>query len=161
VISGTTLYVEAFGGVGADIEGGLDGFDANGVTDCGGTPITCAPVWTGGGPTLLPPLVANGVAFSGFSTGNPFGAFELGASEWLSSTGGKPVAVGGSVVFAVGATQVEAFDAAGNTGCAGSPKTCGPLWSVPGTGAIVGNGSVYVSTSNTSGQGEIVAYGLP
>jgi hypothetical protein len=27
--------------------------------------------------------------------------------------------------------------------------------------AIVANGTVYVSTTNTSGKGEVVAYGLP
>jgi hypothetical protein len=163
VVSGTTLYVESFAGLGVYMQGGLEGFDANGVADCGGTPVVCSPEWSGGAPTLLPPLVANGVAFSGASTGSPFAAFEDGGSQWLSSSGGgEPVAVGGSVLYAVGSDGVSAFDAAGSAGCSGdAPKTCSPLWSAPGTGAIVANGTLYVSTTNASGGGEIVAYGLP
>jgi hypothetical protein len=160
VISGTTLYVESFAGVGVNRQGGLDGFDADGVTNCSGTPTICTPLWTGGTPTPLPPLVATGVAFSGFTVSTPFAAYENGGLLWFASAG-QPVAVGGSVVYAVGNEDVYAYDATGNAGCSGSPTTCTPLWSVPGTDAIVANGTVYVSTTNTPGAGEIVAYGLP
>jgi hypothetical protein len=63
------------------------------------------------------------------------------------------------VVYGAGAGEVTAFDV---NGCAGEEiPFCDPLWTTPGTDAIVANGTVYVSTTNTSGKGEIVAYGLP
>jgi hypothetical protein len=159
VISGTTLYVDMFAGLGADIQGGMEGFDANGVTNCGGSPIVCTPVWTGEAASPLPPLVGDGAAIAGFSSGTPFAAFKNGSVQWLSSGQGKPVAIGGSVVYADDSVHVYAYDVSGSAGC--SAGTCSPLWSAPGTDAIVANGTVYVSTTNTSGAGEIVAYGLP
>jgi hypothetical protein len=90
----------------------------------------------------------------------PFAAYENGGLLWFASAG-QPVAVGGSVVYAVGNEDVYAYDATGNAGCSGSPTTCTPLWSAPGTDAIVADGTVYVSTTTTPGAGEIVAYGLP
>jgi hypothetical protein len=159
VISGTTLYVDMFAGLGPDIQGGMEGFDANGATNCGGTPIVCTPLWTGEAASPLPPLVANGVAIAGFSSGNPFAAFKNGGVQWLSSGQGKPVAIGGSVVYAEDSVHVYAYDVSGSAGC--SAGTCSPLWSAPETDAIVANGTVYVSTTNVSGAGEIVAYGLP
>ncbi len=159
VVSGTTLYVDTFAGLGPDIQGGMEGFDANGVTNCGGSPIVCTPLWMGDTAALLPPLVANGVAIAGFSSGTPFGAFENGGERWLSSGRGRPVAIGGSVLYAEDSVDVNAYDETGSAGC--SAGTCSPLWSAPGTDAIVANGMVYVSTTNTSGAGEIVAYGLP
>lgn len=84
---------------------------------------------------------------------------------WSMSTSADPLAVGGSVFYASDSTEltpdVHAFDASGSAGCSGSPVPCAPLWSVPGTNAIPANGMVYVSTTNTSGDGEIVTYGLP
>lgn len=163
VISGTTLYVDTFAAVGVGPEGGLlggmEGFDANGVTNCSGTPTVCTALWTGGSATPLPPLVANGMAIAGFSTDNPVAAFNDGQLRWLSSARGNPDAIGGSVVYANDLNDVYAYDASGSAGC--SSGTCSPLWSAPGTDAIVANGTVYVSTTNASGAGEIVAYGLP
>ena len=63
------------------------------------------------------------------------------------------------MVYGAGEGKVTAFDVNG-CGAEGFAQ-CGPLWSTPGTDAIVANGTVYVSTTNTSGKGEIVAYGLP
>jgi hypothetical protein len=162
VVYGTTLYVDTFAAVGvgpeAGVLGGMEGFDANGVTNCSGTPIVCAALWTGGSATPLPPLVANGVAIAGFSTDSPVAAFSDGQLQWLSSVPGKPDAIGGAVVYASNLNDVYAYDADGS-GC--SAGTCSPLWSAPGTDAIIANGTLYVSTTNTSGAGEIVGYGLP
>jgi hypothetical protein len=77
----------------------------------------------------------------------------------LSSVPGKPDAIGGAVVYASNLNDVDAYDAGGSRGC--SAGTCSPLWSAPGTDAIIANGTLYASTTNTSGAGEIVGYGLP
>ena len=111
-------------------------------------------------PPLLP-WWPTGVAIAGFSTENPVAAFEDGELQWLSTVTGKPVAIGGSVVCAVGDDDVDAYDARGSAGCSGAPTTCSPLWSAPGTDAIIANGTLYVSTTNASGSAEIAGYGLP
>jgi plastocyanin len=59
-------------------------------------------------------------------------------------------AVVGSAVIVSASQGVFAYDAAGNTNCSGTPKTCQPLWqattdSSP-SGPVVLNGVVYVST---------------
>lgn len=51
-----------------------------------------------------------------------------------SGIGGSPAIANGVLYIANGAT-LDAFDAAGSTGCAGTPKVCAPLW----TGAMSGN----------------------
>ena len=43
----------------------MEAFDANGVTNCGGSPIVCTPLWMGDTAALLLPFVANGVAIAG------------------------------------------------------------------------------------------------
>jgi outer membrane protein assembly factor BamB len=48
---------------------------------------------------------------------------------------GKVYVVGG---FGSAAARVEAFDAAGNAGCAGTPKTCSPLWTSTSLGDLGG-----------------------
>jgi hypothetical protein len=67
--------------------------------------------------------------------------------------GGSPAIVGGVVYIASGAT-LDAFDAAGSTGCSGTPKVCAPLWTaaISGGGSnsaapAVANGIVYVSNA--------------
>jgi hypothetical protein len=75
--------------------------------------------------------------------------------------GANAFAIGGSVLYATKGNDVVAYDAGGAAGCSGSPLTCSPLWSAPGTAVIIANGTLYVSTTNSSGDGEIVAYGLP
>jgi hypothetical protein len=157
VISGSTLYVNAFARVGADSQGDVEAFDANGVTNCSGAPVVCTPLWTYSNGTPDPPLTADGVVFVG--TGAAMGAVANGASQWLTTAAGLPVAIGGSVLYAIGGSDVYAFDATGNAGC--SSGSCSPLWSAPGTDAIIANGTLYVGTTNASGDGQIVAYGLP
>jgi outer membrane protein assembly factor BamB len=43
---------------------------------------------------------------------------------------------------------VQAFDARGIEGCSGTPKTCAPLWSIPGTATALGvaGGVLYAAT---------------
>ena len=87
------------------------------------------------------------------------GAKECRDPVWLSPVDAKPDAIGGSVVSGSGGGEVTAFDV---NGCGSETVVqCPPLWSTPGTDAIIANGTVYVSTTNASGAGEIVAYGLP
>jgi len=97
-------------------------FDAAGISGCSGSPKTCTPLWTGKGPSdilfnsFTRPTVANGRVFVG--------------TEF--KTGG--FAAGGLV----------GFDAAGVTGCSGSPKVCMPTWRAPTSAvdyppAIAGN----------------------
>lgn len=148
----------AFIAVGVNMEGGLEAYDANGASNCRGTPTVCTLQWTGSGPSQQAPVVGNGFEFVAIVNA------ELGAEEcrdpvWLSPVDAKPDAIGGSVVSGSGGGEVTAFDV---NGCGSETVVqCPPLWSTPGTDAIIANGTVYVSTTNTSGAGEIVAYGLP
>ena len=68
----------------------LDAFSANGTTGCGGTPVTCNPLWS----------ASLGVA-----------------SNSLSSSG--KIAVDNGVVYVGGGPGLEAFDANGQTNCCG------------------------------------------
>jgi outer membrane protein assembly factor BamB len=71
-------------------------------------------------------------------------ADSTGATVWTASLGQAdprflppeitPVVAGGIVWAAAdvaGDTRWQAYDAAGNLGCSGSPKVCSPLWSTP------------------------------
>jgi hypothetical protein len=176
-VSGTTLYVGSLlivSDMPPDVQGSLQAFDANGVSDSSGTPVVCSPLWTSPDtfPTPSPVVVGDGFAFwTPFSRiqGGHFAAFDAdGCSNtecnpvWTSSIVADPVAVGGSVVYASDGTNVYAFDAGGTVGCTAS--VCDPLWStnrpIGSTAignAIVANGTLYVST----GSRKVVAYGLP
>jgi hypothetical protein len=78
---------------------------------------------------------------------------------WTSTvTGGSifssPSVVGGVVYVGSNDGNLYAFDANGNTGCSGNPKTCAALWTSQATGAPVfsspgiANGVVYVGSNN-------------
>jgi outer membrane protein assembly factor BamB len=101
----------------------LYAFDAAGSTNCSGSPTaTCTPLWTATTSNAVgsSPAVANGVVFIGTTAGGAFGA------------------------------RLNAFDAAGDTNCSGTPKTCTPLWTSANLGTIgstpisVANGVVYI-----------------
>ena len=95
----------------------LYAFDAAGVTNCSGTPKTCAPLWLYEVQTLAvgAPVVAGGHVYEGE-------AFHI---------------LGGALA---------AFDASGNTNCSGTPKVCAPLWTgTEDVGASVAKGLVYES----------------
>ncbi len=168
-----------------DLLANVSAFDAAGNTNCSGTPKVCAPLWT----TNLnsqegifsSPAVANGTVYIGDQCNisgpfleplcnNPPYFFALnaatGAVRWtaintphaiLSSPG-----VANGLVF-VGSEDgnVYAFDAAGGSGCSGTPTSCSPLWTFP-TGVpvdsspAIANGKVYVA-----GGGGLYAFGLP
>jgi hypothetical protein len=168
-VSGSTLYVGNSRVVSIHpltIEGSLQAFDANGADGCSGTPKICSPVWTSPTPSGGPPVVGDGFSFPPPVGSTPFAAFDAnGSKRWTSSIPATPLAIGGSVLYASDSSNVYAFDANGSTGCTNS--ACSPLWStnrpngsVVVQNAIVANGMLYVATQETSGIGEILAYGL-
>jgi hypothetical protein len=165
VVSGTALYVDTFYSPGprqfpsSDIES----FDGNGVNGCSGTPKVCSPLWSDQTIALnTAPLAGDGSEFQSVPISG-FGIYAVdpnGALEW-NAPNSNATAIGGSVLYGTDGGNVVAYDAGGNAGCSGIPKICGSLWSAPGTDAIIANGTLYVSATNSSGDGEVVAYGLP
>ncbi len=191
VISGSTLFVDTFQISGSPtnptISGALDAYDANGVTNCSGTPKVCTPLWQTGAGTAsqTAPIVANGFVFVPTFAG-PIAAFDVSGSTncsgipktcsalWTTSNsvtgGGASVVVGGDVLYAAPSSNFTAtayaFDASGSAGCASS--VCSPLWTSPSVnfanGALtIANGTLYVSErpSELSNSSVIAAYGLP
>ena len=167
VVSGTALYVVTFySSAPRQFTGDTEAFDANGVNGCGGTPVTCLPLWSNPAFALSPMLAGDGSEFVSV----PIGVYALDTSGSLSSPGQyefkyptstSAVAIGGAVLYATNGTSIYAYDAGGSNGCSGTPITCNPLWSAPGTGAIIANGTLYVSSKGSSGNGEVVGYALP
>src|SRR4029077_9447814 len=127
-------------------DGNLYAFDASGVTGCAGTPKVCAPLWTAstGSVSSSSRTVADGVVYVGSSIGNLYAFDAAGVSGcagspkvceplWTAPAGNDIVsspAVAGGVVY-IGANEpgpgggfsdgyLNAFDAAGVTGCSGS-----------------------------------------
>jgi len=105
----------------------LYAYDSAGKTNCAGTvPRTCNPLWT-----------ADNV--------EPIGYASPAVAEGFVYVSGRSAAAGQSTL--------AAYDAAGNTNCSGSPKTCSPLWTatLSGVGDVqsspaVANGLVYVGS---------------
>jgi outer membrane protein assembly factor BamB len=98
----------------------LYAFDAAGETGCSGTPKTCAPLWT--------------AATSGVVRSTPAG----GAGVVYVADLAAPLD-----------SRLYAFDAAGQTGCSGQPKTCAPLWTAAAGGLsspAVAHGTVYIGS---------------
>ncbi len=168
-VAGGTLFVGSY-------DGNLYAYDGAGNTNCSGTRKLCAPMWRAtSGPSdgLKTPVVVNGVVY--VAGGNGLAAFDAAGSTncggtpktcaplWTSGPLGlyvysSPVVAGG-VVYVTSDNNsgspgtVYAFDAAGNTGCAGSPKTCAALWTAslgghPYGSTAVGNGTVYVTADD-------------
>jgi outer membrane protein assembly factor BamB len=136
--------------------GRLYAFDADGNANCGGTPRTCEPLWTApiDASFVSPATVAGGVVFvAGITTSaNRVYAFDAAGKRGCSGTprsctplwsadAGPPAqsftgdifqrspAVANGLVFVSGAdNKVHVYDAAGNRGCEGTPKTCVELW---------------------------------
>jgi outer membrane protein assembly factor BamB len=151
-------------------------FSAVGTTNCSGTPTVCTPLWSGAtaGPVESAPAVANGTVYVGTDGPNTLYdgdlyAFDaagktncsgstcspLWVGEALGGVKDSPAVSGGYVyVSELGhiTSNVDAFDAAGNTDCSGSPKLCSPLWHVgsaayPSSVAVAG-GLVYAATNS-------------
>ena len=131
-------------------------------------------------PGLGSPVVADGVLYvPGYgdgivpSQGGAYvAAFDPAGSAGCSgtpvvcapmwTTTGAPVSVGNDgspavangVLYLASGSTLYAFDAAGLSGCSGTPKTCAPLWtaalSSPGaTTVAVSGGIVYVGTTDS------------
>jgi outer membrane protein assembly factor BamB len=123
--------------------GVLYAYDADGASNCAGTPKTCPPLWTAAtrGTIAGTPAVVQGVVYVG--AGNELDAFDAAGmtncdgvpracSPLWTATVGNAIQASTTVVDGVvyvGADKLYAFDAAGNTNCSGNPKTCRPLWS--------------------------------
>jgi outer membrane protein assembly factor BamB len=114
------------------------------------------------------PAIANGVVYIGSRNSGKLFAYAVNCATgggtcsplwtantdnwWISSS----PAVYNGVVYVGGAGpngHLYAFDAAGNTNCSGTPKTCTPLWTGQTGAAITGspavyNGVVYVGSND-------------
>jgi outer membrane protein assembly factor BamB len=109
------------------------------------------------------PAVADGVVYVQAAGLNALNA-STGALLWTASTGGvdggSSPAVANGVVYAGGwipapeggtLAAVFAFDASGHVNCAGTPRTCGPMWTDAPAGGddlsapAVANGVVYAA----------------
>jgi hypothetical protein len=147
--------------------GGLYVFDANGVTNCSGTPKVCQPLWTApsaGDGSSASPIVANGVvyvgaqAFDANGVTNCSGTPKVCQALWTSSVPGiyEAPAVANGVLYATAqdSDTLYAFSAGGTTDCSGTPTTCAPLWTASmGTAAVmsspaVSGGVVYAESSD-------------
>jgi outer membrane protein assembly factor BamB len=162
--------------VGSD-DGKLYAFDAAGTTNCSGVPKTCDPLWTaatGASIESSPSAPGKGTVFVGSDNGKLY-AFDASGSTncsgvpktcaplWTAATGG-PVDSSPAVAFADGTVYVGsddgklyAFDAAGATNCAGTPKTCDPLWTAATGGPV--NSSPAIANPTSAVPGGIVYVG--
>ena len=142
------------------------GFDAAGNQNCTGTPKVCQPIWTGTGSgstaSASTPAVVNGVvyvanstsllAFDGTGKTDCSGTPTVCSPLWSAPTGTTSEiatpAVDSGIAYIVNDSTLTlyAFDATGTINCAGSPKTCAPLWTASGVGGApaIANGKVYV-----------------
>jgi outer membrane protein assembly factor BamB len=164
----SAAIVDGIGYVGS-LDGKVYAFDAKGVTNCGGTPKQCAPLWTGQttGQIMGSPAVVDGVVYitsddgmlQAFDaagqtscSGTPTVCQPLWSSPQETVIRSSPVVANGVVYIGSSHNTIEAFDAAGATGCSGTPKVCQPLWQGPAPGLngvsdstpAVANGLVYV-----------------
>ena len=104
-------------------DGSLAAYDALGATNCSGSPTTCLPLWR------TPVRTTGGHVF-------------------VSS----PAVANGVVYFVATDYHVNAVDATGTAGCAGTPRICLPLWSAAPGGVTFGSpvivkGTLYVDTA--------------
>ena len=122
--------------VGSD-DGHLYAFDAAGVTNCSGTPKSCAPLWTAatGGFARSSPAVVDGIVYVGTASGSVLAFDATGVSGcsgvpktcsplWTATVGSSVVSsptVANGVLYVGGQFGgLYAFDAHGGTGCSGA-----------------------------------------
>jgi outer membrane protein assembly factor BamB len=161
----------------------LYAFDAAGTT-CSGTPKTCAPLWTGtptGSYGLgTSPAVSNGVVYVGSwsCACGGFASFPVSYLDAFDATSGgrlwttpqrigwidsSPAVANGLVYFATDGypaanhQALTGYDAAGNTGCSGTPKTCSPVW----TSAAFSGSSAWWNSSPAVTNGDVYVGGMP
>ncbi len=146
----------------AGTDNGLYVFDANGVTNCSGTPHTCAPLWQSAPGQLGPgaaPAVANGMvyfssendtlaAYDANGVANCSGTPKMCSPLWSANMGIGTSNSSPTVVNGILFIGIYAFDANGVTNCSGTPTICNPLWTIsdgggPGSSPAVANGIVY------------------
>jgi PQQ-like domain len=150
LISGGLLYV--------DTGNTLDAFDATGARGCSATPAACTPLWTAPTANFAGMTIADGDVFvtdgegiqalSATGTRGCSGSPKVCVSLWATSTHtatgpafqpgrGSPVVANGVLYVpgygdglpaSTGGALVAAFDAAGTSGCSGTPTVCVPLW---------------------------------
>ena len=151
-IGGTTSSPAVSGGV--VYVGVALGFAAYSAAGCGAS--ACNPLWTfsTGSEIVASPAVANGVVYVPDTSGSTLYALSTaGTLLWTAASviGSDSPAVANGVVYAAASSgALDAFSAAGTTGCSGSPLVCAPLWTSPAGTSIaysspaVVNGMVYV-----------------
>lgn len=171
-VAGGAVYVSTsrYNNQTGAVTGRLEVFDASGVTNCGGAPVVCAPLWTSSGNTvtIYHPIVDNGFVYSAddasrLAAFDASGVVNCGGSPktcdpvWVSSIvlGHPQIAVDGQVLVAARAFSAGlfAFDPHGQVGCSGTPKVCEPLWqSAVGASSqhypSLSGGRVYLPTGN-------------
>lgn len=170
--------------------GGTTGLHVYDVGGCSGVPAKCTPIWSAAIPGVGDPAIDNGVVYATADDGNLYafdaagvqgcsGVPKVCAPLWVSMgttgrlAGSSPAIAEGRVfvaswsgdVFGSRTGQLLAFDATGQSQCAGVPRRCSPLWSGSrGTGAYpqptldgsaaVADGVVYVGSM----EGNLLAF---
>jgi PQQ-like domain len=147
----------------------LYAFAATGATNCSAAPATCTPLWTAPTAYIDSMTIADGdvfvtdnegvQAYSASGSENCSGTPKVCAPLWATSThtttgpgfqpgAGSPVVVNGvlyvpgygdGIAPGAGGAYVAAFNAAGTTGCSGTPTVCVPMWTTTGLPGSTGN----------------------
>ncbi len=164
---------------GVNPTGQLQAYDANGVTNCGGSPVVCLPLWSANAPSASGPNVDDGNLF----VASPrLGQLQAYDANGVTNCGGSPVVcqplwtatvssnsvpsiANGKVYVATksgGSPALDVYDESGTTNCTGAPKVCQPLFSatLPANtlGSVdVSGGVAYVQTANSNASGTLVA----
>lgn len=137
--------------------------------------------WTAplGDYTSSTPAIANGVAYIGADNGK-FAAFDaVGAANcsgtpktcaplWTATTTARylrssPAVSDGVVYVGAGDGKLYAFDAAGSKNCAGTPRTCAPLWTATlgrwvFSSPTVVNGVLYIGAADQYNGDKLYAF---
>ena len=177
-VTGGTGYLDVVANTGPTL---LIAFDANGNTNCSGSPVVCQTLWTGSLPgqaDFVPPVVANGMVYAPSTHGaTVFDAtgstgcsgvpkvcqslFDASTSTGANEPDDATMVAGGLLL-----DGNDVFDASGTTNCSGvaPARTCTPLWTSPSPtvfpGTIIASGTLYAVSGN-SGGGSIDVYVPP
>ncbi len=186
LVSGGLVYdVFSEDGEGA---GALAAYDANGVTNCSGSPKTCQPVWTAPVSGIGGANVDAGTLFVANGDTGQLEAFDATGSQGCSGSPTRtcqplwtaaitstsvpslswsvPSIADGKVYVpndGLSGGFVAVFDEAGSTDCSGSPKVCQPLFQVAmptgSAGSVdVAGGVGYVTADLSNNPSDLVAF---